>query len=286
MRYGKDAYVVNAIGEKEPFSFNKVYWSARRAGAPPKLSHKAAEIVQKQFYPGIKTSEIFSKIRNILSQNESAWSIKFSLKEGMRKLGPTGFPFEKYIGEIFIRNNFEVKLNQHLPGLCCKWYEIDFLARKENLIYVGECKYHNLSEGRVHSNVALSNYARFLDIKAGRFFKKSNFRGVEIRSLLVTNTKFTTKAIRYSNCVGVDLIGWKYPRGKNGLEYLIDNQGLYPITILPSLSKSLAEVFVARKKMMVKDVFDLDIENFVKNNKKLITDLNRVKKEAKILLEM
>jgi len=43
----------------------------------------------------------------------------------------------------------------------------------------------------------------FLDIKKGKIFNGKN----KTKSILVTNTKFTTKAIKYSKCIGVDLFG-------------------------------------------------------------------------------
>lgn len=278
-------YVINTRGEREPFSFRKIYQSAKRAGASRKLAQEIAQIIQKQSYSGVKTSEIFRKIRKLLSRREPVSAIKFSLKQGMRKLGPTGFPFEKYIGEVLLRNGFKVRLNQYIPGFCCKRYEIDFLAQKKDLVYVGECKYRNLSGGRVHSDIALSNYARFLDTRKGKFFNKKQFQNVNIKSLLVTNTKFTSKAIRYSECVGVELLGWNYPR-KRGLEYLIDSQRLYPVTILPSLTKNLAEIFASRKKMLVQDIFEPDVADIMRKTKKLKKDFERLRKEADMLLRV
>lgn len=74
---------------------------------------------------------------------------------------------------------------------------------------------------------------------------------------MVTNTKFTSQAIEYSACVGVDLWGWKYPSGK-GLESLIDQQRLYPITILPSLTNHLAEVVLNQGIVLVEDILKAD----------------------------
>ncbi len=272
-------YVINYSGEKEPFSYEKVYRSARRVGASEELAKNIAETIEKEAYPDIKTSEIFKKVKRLLRQDTPIAALKFNLKNGMRKLGPTGFPFEKYIGEIISRNGFEVKLNRHVSGFCCK-YEIDFLAKKGNVLYVGECKYRNLPGGKIHSKIALANYARFLDIK-----KKSSFgKNLRIKSLLVTNTKFTSKTIRYSKCVGVELLGWNYPRRK-GLEYLIDSQKLYPITILPSLKRYLAEIFVSKRMMLVQDLLKSDIKQLARKTKIPKKHLKPLIKEAQILLE-
>jgi len=279
-------YVVNSRGEKEPFSFKKVYQSAKRAGASEFLARRIAENVSQTLYPGIKTQEIFNKVKSLLRKENSKAAIKFSLKKAIQKLGPTGFPFEKYIGAIFESFGFKVKLNQYLSGLCLK-YEIDFLAQEGKFLYVGECKYRNLlEEGSVHSYVALANYARFLDLKEGKFLSAGSlFKDFKIKSILVTDAKFTKDVIRFSRCRGVELLGWRYPKNK-GLEYLIESQNLYPITILPSLKNYLAEIFVSKKIMLVKDFLKLDIFKFSKENKIPLNDLKTLVKEGKILLGM
>lgn len=288
-------YIINSNGERKPFSPKKVYRSARRAGASKELAQKIAKTIGKEVYPGITTLEIFKRVKKLLQQETPKAALRFNLKEGMKKLGPTGFPFEKYIEAIFSRNDFEVKLNQHISGFCCK-YEIDFVAKKDNILYIGECKYRNLPGAKVHSNSTLINYARFLDIQAVDASRllviakqlsekgKFNYKNLKIKSLLITNTKFTTKAIKYSNCVGVKLLGWNYPRNK-GLEYLIDNQKLYPITILPSLSRYLAGIFASKKVMLAQDILRIDVTKFAKKTKISEKHLKRLAKEAEILLK-
>ena len=275
-------YVTNSRREKESFSLRKVYRSARRVGASKDLAEKIAKVIQKKAYPGIRTSEIFREIKKVLSQRALGSAIKFSLKEAMRKLGPTGFPFEKYIGEIFSKQGFKVKLNQRFSGYCLN-YEIDFSAQKGNLLYIGECKYRNLPEGRVHSKAALANYARFLDLKKGNFFNKKEFKNLKLKAILVTNTKFSKDAIKFSRCVGTELLGWKYPKLR-GLEYFIDSQGLYPITILPSLKKDLAAIFASKKIMLAQDILKLDPMKFAGETKISVKRLEALIREAEILL--
>ena len=275
-------YVLNSRGEKEPFSFQKVYRSARRVGASGALAKEIAKIVELEAFPGIRTSEIFRKIERLLLRKAPKPALKFSLKKAMLKLGPTGFPFEKYIGEIFSRMGFRVKLNQDIPGFCCRHYEIDFLAERDNLMYVGECKYRRLAGGKVHSDTALSNHARFLDIKKGNFL--NGIKKFRVKSLLVTNAKFTTKAIDYSKCVGVELLGWRYPRRK-GLEYLIESQKLYPITILPSLKKNLVDIFAQKNMMLAQNLLKVDAQKFSKKVRISLKHFESLIKEAKILLE-
>jgi len=276
----KKVYVINLKGEEEPFSFQKVLRSARRAGASPQLAREIAGTIEKQVFNGIETAEIFKKVKRLLRQSIPEAAMRFSLKEGMRKLGPTGFAFEKYIGEIFFKKGFRVKLNREIRGLCCQ-YEIDFLAEDKKSIIIGECKYRNLPGGRIDLPVALQNYARFLDIKNGSFLEERENK--EAKSLIVTNTKFTHEVIRYAKCTKTGLWGWSYPRGK-GLERFIDEHKFYPITILPSFKKDLARVFVEKKMMLIEDVSGLDVKKFSRENGLAPSQLEPLVKEAQLLL--
>lgn len=277
-------YVTNSKGGKELFSFRKVYESAKRVGASPTLAKEIAETIKREAFPGIKTSFIYKTVKKLLSKKVPKSALRFSLKSGMRKLGPTGFPFEKYIGEIFKRLGYKVKINRHLPGRCIRSYEIDFVAEKDKLIYVGECKYRKLFGDRVHSMDALANYARFLDILKSPYFKSTKYKNYKIKTIMATNTKFTSRALDYSHCVGIELLGWRCPKDK-GLEYLIEKEKLYPITILPSLRGHLKDIFVSERIMLAKDVLRINPQKFAKKFKIPLKHFYSLIKEAKILLE-
>ncbi len=280
----KSVYVINYRGEKEPFSSEKVYKSTRRVGASKKTAEKISEIIEKKVYPGIKTSEIFKEIKDLLNKESPKLSIKFSLKEGMRKLGPAGYLFEKFVGKIFERQGYKVKLNLFLKGYCLK-YETDFSAKKGNLAYIGECKFRNLpKKGLVHSETVLAYSAKILDLRKAKVFNRNSFNGIKIKPILVTNTKFSSSAEKYSKCIGIELLGWKTPRS-NGLERIIDENGFYPITILPSLSRSLAGVFVKKKMILAEDILEIEPEKFSKKTGIPQKKLNSLIKEAKILFD-
>jgi hypothetical protein len=277
-------YVINSRGERELFSCQKIYKSARRVGAGKELARKIVKSIEKEAEPGIKTSKIFKKVKKLLREEIPRAAIRFNLKDGMRKLGPTGFLFEKFIGGILKKLGFETKINQYLPGFCVKNYEIDFLAKKGNLIYIGECKYRNTVGERVHSKDALANYARFLDILNGPYFKSKKYQNFKVKTMMVTNTKFTSRSIDYSRCMSVELLGWKYPKNK-GLEHLIEKEKFYPITILPSLRGYLKDILISEKIMLVEDVLKIDSQKLAKKFKIPIKRFYPLIKEAEILLE-
>lgn len=290
----KVPYIINQRGERELFSFQKVYRAAKAAGAPHQLAKEIARQIECRAVDGIKTADIFKEVRALLEQETPVAALRFSLKEAMRKLGPTGFHFEKYVACIFEKAGYEVKLNQFISGKCIKDYEIDFVATPSSPfpsrtgtvrvgVKIGECKYHNQAGRKVDLEVALANYARFLDIQQGRLLNQRRLGGLEVKSIIVTNTKFSSKAKKYSKCMGVELLGWREPPSR-GLEYLIDTYQLYPITILPSLTRYLAERFAGKNLMLVKDIAGVEIDALSRHLGVAKTQLSRVTKEAETLL--
>ena len=271
--------VIKYNKEEEPFSSEKIYQSVLRSGGSKGVAKKIAKEIEKSSRDGIKTADIYKKVQKLIKKEDLKSSLRFNLKKAFKNLGPSGFPFEKYIAEVHNELGYTSKTNQFVSGKCCV-YEIDFTAEKDGVLYIGECKYRNLAGAKVHTKDALANYARFLDIKS----KSAEDGPLQLKSILVTNTRLTTRANKYSQCVGVKVLGWRTPKGK-GLEYLVESKGLYPITILPSLKKNIAEVFVQKKIMLAKDLLTKDIDQLSKITKLRQRDLEPLIKEAQILLD-
>ena len=276
-------YVIKADGNKEPFSADKVFRSAIRAGASRQLAQELAFKLKREAYQGITTSDIFKKVKKLLKEQSRKSALRFDLKRSIRELGPTGFPFEKYACEIFKSLGFEVKINQFISGKCVPDYEIDFVAEKENLIYIGECKYRHVFKERVDLKDALANYARFSDILSGSCFKPKIRKGVEIKTIMVSNGKFTNKAIDCSYCMGMELLGWQFPQNK-GLEKIVESLELYPITILPSLRGYIKKSLVDGRLMLVRDILNADPLKIARKMGLQAKDFIPLIKEAKLLL--
>ena len=265
-------------GESEPFSVKKVYNSAMRAGASSSLAKKISKEVEKEAYQDIPTAEIFKKVKGLLKEENLKFALRFSLKDAMKRLGPAGFIFEEFVQEVLSHYNMKVGKSMVISGRCAR-YEIDFLAEKDNCVYLGECKYRNNPGDKVDINVCLKSFAILDDVKnSGRFKDK------DLNFLIATNSKFTDEALKYSSCKGLELLGWNYPR-EEGLEDMVESKKLYPVTILPSFRGRLAEEMRARRIMLVPDIFGLDIEKFAKRANipgKQVEDLRR---EAEALME-
>lgn len=262
--------IIKAAGGKQKFSKDKLYRSLKRAGVQSGLAKKVSERVGKNVYSGMGSGKILDQAVSYLRKESPALAARYNLKKAIMTLGPTGFPFERYIAEILKEYGYRVRVGKVVWGRCIS-HEIDVTAQKGKNRFMIECKYHNSRGNRSDSKVAMYTLARFLDLK-DRFQQ----------AWLVTNTKCTSQAIRYAKCAGLKIIGWRYPKGES-LEYLIENKGLYPITVLPSLNRYAKERFAQKKIMMAKDLLRLPVSFLVSRVGIKAGLAARLKKEAEQL---
>jgi hypothetical protein len=88
----KKIYVLNNLGEKELLSGNKIISSARRSGASLKLAREIAEKIKIKVKDNTtRTIDIYGWIKNMLAVKNPQSGMRYSLKESIRKLGPTGY---------------------------------------------------------------------------------------------------------------------------------------------------------------------------------------------------
>ena len=72
---------------------------------------------------------------------------------------------------------------------------------------------------------------------------------------LITNTKFTSAAERYGECMGLKLLSWDYPK-TNNLHDRIQRSGIYPVTVLTSITQAQAETLIARNVILCRDILE------------------------------
>jgi hypothetical protein len=150
----------------------------------------------------------------------------------LAELGPSGFPFEKFMAEVFRARSYHVETNQFIRGHCAE-HEVDLVVWNENKLIMCEAKFHNEIGLKSDLKVALYVKARFDDLKNLDFFYGKKRRLDE--GWLITNTKFTDRAISYADCAGLRLIGWNFPKEGN-LHDVIEDVGLHPVTSINSLN--------------------------------------------------
>src|SRR3989344_4923620 len=157
--------VVKASGQKEPFSEIKVRNSIRRAGIPKDLQEEVLTHVKTKIYENIHTSEIYKHITEFLEASPQPFNkTKYTLKQAIMDLGPTGYPFEDYVAEILKSEGYQTHVRQILEGQCVS-HEVDIIAQKDDKKILIEAKFHNSPGTRSDVHVSLYTKARFDDLK-------------------------------------------------------------------------------------------------------------------------
>lgn len=247
----QEPIIVKFSGDRVPFSEQKFRQSLRRSGAPDDIVDMVVQEMRHQLRDGMTTQELHRRTRAILqklSRNELAG--RYDLKRAIMRLGPTGFPFEKYVAEIFKVRGYSVTVDARVKGHCVL-HEVDVLGINQTERILVECKFHQ-EGGRCSIQTALYVKARYDDIQEA--CEKDASCGPRYNGCwLVTNTKFTSMSIDYGQCRGLNLLAWGYPFGQ-GLETLIDQAGLHPITCLPSLTFTLTQKLIQAGIILCKDI--------------------------------
>lgn len=225
--------VLKADGAMESFNESKLRESLRKSGSSDSVASEIVGHITRELVNGMSTTDIYRHAFSLLATKQKKAAARYSLRRSLLALGPTGFPFEKFIGELFKRRGFSVLLDQAVRGTCVE-HEMDVVAWNREKLIMAEAKYHHELAYKSDVKVALYVKARFDDLYSAEF-KYGNQR-VLAEGWLITNTKFTEKAIRYGECSGMRLLGWNYPQSDN-LHDTIEKAGIHPITSLTTLSE-------------------------------------------------
>ena len=248
---GKEILITKTSGEREPFSDAKLRRSLERVKASPDVIETIVGHIRNELKDGMPTSQIYRHAFSLLRKQDRPTAGRYALKQAIRELGPSGHPFEKLIGELLASEGFSVEVGKTVQGSCVS-HEVDVVAQKDNRHIMVECKFHN--QPGIKSDVKVSLYveARFQDVE--KAWKKNPTHTEKFHEAwLVTNTKLTTDAIRYAECVGMKAIGWNYP-GDQSLEIRIDRSGLHPITCLTTLSGSQKRQLIEKGVILCKEL--------------------------------
>jgi Holliday junction resolvase len=266
-------WVVKASGETEKFDPEKIRRTCIKAGASEDLADKIVREVEKKSYDGISTREILHMTISFLKKEKPAVASRYDLKGAIFRLGPAGFTFEHLVAEIFKELGYETKVHSIIRGACVS-HEVDVIATKDKNNYMVECKYHNIPGIYTGLRESLYTYARFLDLNEG--FKIGVCRKFN-QPWLVCNTKFSEDAVQYAICKNMRLVGWNYPENQ-GLEYMIEKNKLYPITMLRNLDSESQEKLANVGLVLTKDLVRINIKELseitkiTKNKLKVLAD--------------
>lgn len=272
--------ITKASGERTAFSREKLRNSLERSGANEEIINKIISEVESRLYEGIPTGEIYQVAFDLLKEHYKPFAARYKLKQAIMELGPSGYPFEKFIAEILKYRGFQAKVGEIVKGHCVN-HEIDVIAEKDEKHFMIECKYHNSKGTICDVKIPLYIQARFKDVE--RQWKNLPGHGTKFhQGWVVTNTRFSEDAIQYGTCAGLHLVGWNFPH-RGSLREQIDISGLYPITCLNTLSKREKQILLDNKIVLCMEIC---------SNPGILTDygisskrIDSVLQEAKTLCE-
>jgi hypothetical protein len=241
----KEHMVIKANGEREIFNETKLRDSLRRSGATEEIISKVVVRVLSEMRDGMTTEKIYKHAFALLKKTHKNVAAQYGLRRAIRELGPSGFPFERFVGEIFRARGYDVSVGVVIQGFCVD-HEVDVSAKKDDTHILVECKFHHEDGFKTDLKVALYVKARDNDIEK-RHKTLSDKSEQRHEAWLVTNTKLTSKAIEYSLCAGLKVVGWSYPHEGN-LQDLVNETNAHPLTVLTTLSGA------EKKRLMEQDI--------------------------------
>jgi len=247
----KQIYVTKMSGERALFEEEKLRNSLKRSRAEDEVIDKVIEKVKAEIKEFMSTKEIYRMAFAQLRKNSSHAAARYKLKQSILELGPTGFPFEDYVSELLKFKNYRTEVRNLVEGHCVS-HEIDIIAQRENRHILVECKFHSDQRRLCDVKVPLYIHSRFKDVEE-ELKKKTKHNNTEFVGGLVTNTRFSSDALKYGLCMGLYLVSWDYPEGK-GLKSLIDQSGLHPLTSLLTISKYEKQQLLDKKIILCKDL--------------------------------
>lgn len=268
-------HVTKYSGETEEYDESKLRQSLRSAGADSVLIDYISGQIQDMLYEGISTQKIYKEAFRLLKSESQRSAGRYKLKEALFELGPSGYPFERFIAELLNRLGYQTEVGVVVQGDCVS-HEIDVIAQKDDLHLLVECKFHNRNENRCNVKVPLYIQSRFQDVKRN-WSSMPGHKNKTHKGWVVTNTRFTSDAEKYGPCVGLELLSWDFPKN-SGLKDLIGRMNLHPVTCLSSLEKDEKQQLLKSNIIFCKQIFD--DKNILKSVNINPRHINKIAKEA------
>jgi len=251
--------VINRSGETELFEPQKLCNSIVVAGAKSEIAKGVCDIVHDSIQSGMSTDVIFKTTREYLMKIDPGLAAIYSLDRGLSALGPSGFMFEQYIAAMLRELGYEVVTNYFAQGEVVQ-HEVDVLAMKGNVVFLIEAKYRNDINIKTHIDQVMYADARLEDVRR-RARGEGDTR--EYYEWVVTNTTFTEHSRNYVSVRDLQLLGWDYPMYIN-LKKISREKRLYPITVLPSITKAVLKACSREGYILIRHLRDYTINDFHK----------------------
>jgi hypothetical protein len=243
--------VTKSSGDLVDFELNKLKISLEKSKAKKEVVAEIINTIIDEYYDGITTKEIYQKAFALLRKKERHAAGRYKLKKAINELGPTGYPFEKYVAELFRFRGYEVEVGKIISGECVT-HEMDVIAfnRKEKIIV--ECKFHTDPNRYSDVKVPMYIHSRFDDIK-NEYQRSNEVPKRKMSGYIYTNTRFTKDAVQYGTCKSMNLVSWDFPRN-GSLREQIDASGLYPVTCMTQLTIAEKQSLLSMDVVLTRDI--------------------------------
>lgn len=225
----------------------------RRAGASKSVIDQVLEELYGYLYDGIPTRNIYKFAFKLLKRHNRPVAARYSLKQAIMELGPSGYPFEEFLAALLKSQGYSTQTGVILPGACIN-HEIDVVAKKGTESILVECKYHPVSGSISNVKIPLYIHSRFRDLQES-LPAHPEFSGCTLHQWIVTNTRFSDDAMAYGRCANLFLLGWDYPSG-NSLREMVDDAALYPLTCLTTLTMHEKKLLLETGKVLCRHLLD------------------------------
>lgn len=272
--------VIKASGLEQEFSSRKIYHTILEAGGTGGLAKEIVSVVKKEYHKGMTTQEILDIVLRELKDFPDIRA-RYDLKRAIMSLGPSGFPFENFFGNLLKEFDYKTKTHNFIKGKVIT-HEVDIIAKKnvggKEKSYMIECKYHNEPGTLTKLHPALYTYARFLDIN-------SSDKAMFDMPWLVTNTKCSRDAKNYAKGVGLKITSWNYPKSSS-LQKMIKMKKLYPITIVRSISHKTKEKLFSARIVIAKNLLKHSVEELMQKTDLPKKEVDKILEEVKDICDM
>lgn len=224
--------VVKFDGARQLFDREKIIHTCVRMGVENEAAELVVEKIEGRAYDGIPTKKILRMVFRYLKKFRPKTRHQIDLRRAISLLRPKP-DFEQFVRIVLREEGYTMTPNQIVRGKCVE-HEIDGVARKGGETFMVEVKHHYNHHKYTGLDPSRIAWATLQDLAEGFAMDLNSEKFT--RAMIVCNTKFSQHAKQYGECRGLLNIGWKEPP-KHGLERMIEENSLYPITFLRGLNK-------------------------------------------------
>ncbi len=252
--------IVKSDGRVATYDTNKVRRSIERSGLVGGDVVEVVQLVESQIKDGMTTKELYEIVYQELNKRGVKHAGRYSLKNGILRLGPAGFKFEKYVASILRAYDYSAQNpDQELKGSCVH-HEVDVVAEKDNKNIFIEAKFRNDFQGIVRLKDIMATWARFLDLVDGATVGTCQHFD---EPWVVTNGRFSNRSRQFGVCKGMRLIGWNFPEERT-FAMMVDKISYYPVTVIPEISTDEVNTLSKHGLMLCCDLAKIEPEELSK----------------------